>query len=85
MHPQIPMIRTTVQTQINAKRDRGPSRVFGAAVEADLVGFFALELVEDGVREGFGCERHVCCMETVNTWCTGGKEGVEQEEEEYGR
>ena len=54
MHPQIPVIRRAVQAQIYTKRHTGPGGILCAAVEADFVRFFALELVEDRVRDGFG-------------------------------
>ena len=52
------MVCGAVETQVNAERHAGPRRVFRAAVEADLVGFPALQFVEDAERFAFGRERH---------------------------
>ena len=70
MHPQIPMIRTAVQTQINAKRHTAPGRVLGAAVEADLVGGRALQLLEQAVRLRLRCQRHRCGGGGIEMWCS---------------
>ena len=59
MHAQIPVVGGAVETEVNAKGDRRPGRVLCAAIEADLVGIVALQLLEDAVGLGFGCESHV--------------------------
>ena len=59
VHAQIPVVGGAVETEVDAKGDRGPSRVLRAAVEADLVGFLALELLKHPVRFAFGSESHV--------------------------
>ena len=59
MDTQISVVRRAIQTQIYAKRYRRPCWVLGAAIEADLVGLFPLQLLEDALRFGFGRERHI--------------------------
>lgn len=59
VHAQIPVVGGAVETEVDAKGDRGPRRVLRAAVEADLVGFLALQLLEDAVGLGLGRESHV--------------------------
>lgn len=58
VHTKVPVVRGTIQAQIDAKWHRTPRWVFGAAIEADLIGFLALQLLKDGVRLRFVCQRH---------------------------
>lgn len=53
------MVGGAVDTQVDTERHTGPGGILCAAVEADLVRFFALELVEEGVGDGFGRQLHV--------------------------
>ena len=58
VHTQISVVRRTIQAKVDTKWHRTPRWVFGAAIEADLIGFLALQLLEDGVRLRFVCQRH---------------------------
>ena len=71
MHAQITVIRRAVQTQVDAERHTGPRRVLGSAIEADFVGFAALQFVEDPVRFGLGRERHDGRMILSGDWLVG--------------
>ena len=68
MHAEIPMRSRAIQTQIYPERHATPGGRFGAAVEAGLVGLLPLQLLEEGVREGFGGEGGHCLWEGVGVW-----------------
>ena len=58
MYAQVAVVGRAIQTQVDAEGHARPGGVFGAAVEADLVGLLALEPLKDGVRGCFGREGH---------------------------
>jgi hypothetical protein len=58
MYTQLSVISRAVQAEVYAEGNRGPCRVLGTAVEADLVGLFPSQLFEECGRLGFGCHGH---------------------------
>ncbi len=58
VHTQIPVVGGTVQAQVYAEGDGRPRRVLCAAVKADIIALFPLQLLEDGVGCCFRRERH---------------------------
>ena len=62
VHTQVAVVGRAVQAQVDAEGHAAPGRIFGAAIEADLVGFLALQLLEDFVRLALGrqCGHREC-------------------------
>lgn len=66
MDTEVTMVGATVETQVDAERDRSPCRVLTATVKADLIGAVDLELLEDLLALGFGCEGGAHCWFDVS-------------------
>lgn len=58
VHAEIAVVGGAVEAQVDAEGHAGPRGVFGAAVEAAFVGLFALQLLEERVRDGLWREGH---------------------------
>ena len=56
VHAQVAVVCRAVQAEVDGERDRGPCRILRTAVETDLVGLLAPQLLEEGVR--FGLRGH---------------------------
>ena len=47
VYTEVAVVGGAVETQVDAERDGRPGGVLGTAVEADLIGFGALQTLED--------------------------------------